>query len=362
MPPFASLRTTRLNFARVPAPGTRTSDYDFDLPADRIAQRPAERRDASRLLIVNRATGALEHGTFADIESLIPSGDILVANRSRVFRARLLGTRDSGAPAEVMLLRQRDADVYEAMVSPGSKLKPGRVVTFADDFKAEILETTGRGTRLVRLIADCDLEQAIERHGHIPLPPYIDRADESADAERYQTVFAREPGSVAAPTAGLHFTPELLDRLSRKGVDRAEVVLHVGAGTFKPVDVEDPTEHTMHEEVFRVSGLDAATINRTRAAGGKVWAVGTTTVRTLESIASETGDIRPGEGETSIFIRPPYRFRVVDHLITNFHLPKSTLLMLVAAFAGYDLTMHAYREAIARGYRFYSYGDAMVIV
>jgi S-adenosylmethionine:tRNA ribosyltransferase-isomerase len=342
-------------------PGTRTSDYDFDLPADRIAQRPMDRRDASRLLIVDRATGTLDHGTFADLQRLIPKGDVLVANRSRVFRARLLGKRDSGAPAEIMLLRNRREDVYEAMVSPGSKLKPGRLVTFSNDFSAEILETTGRGTRLVRLIAP-DVHRAIETHGHIPLPPYIERSDELADAERYQTVFAKESGSVAAPTAGLHFTPELLDRLVAKGVKRAEIVLHVGAGTFKPVDTDDPAEHVMHEEVFRVAADDAATINDARRAGGKLWATGTTTVRTLESIARDDGVIRAGEGETSIFIRPPYRFKAVDHLITNFHLPKSTLMMLVAAFAGYDLTMHAYREAIANGYRFYSYGDAMVII
>ena len=311
---------------------------------------------------MDRTSGRLGHGIFTDLERLIPGGDILVANRSRVFRARLLGTRDSGAPAEVMLLRKRGDDVYEAMVSPGSKLKPRRIVTFADDFRAEILETTGRGTRLVRLTANGDVERAIDRYGHIPLPPYIERSDEPADADRYQTVFAREPGSVAAPTAGMHFTPELLDRLEAKGVKRAEVVLHVGAGTFKPVDTDDPAEHVMHEEVFAVSARDAAAINTTRDAGGKLWAVGTTTVRTLESIADARGLVSAGEGETSIFIRPPYRFRAVDHLITNFHLPRSTLMMLVAAFAGYDLTMHAYREAVASGYRFYSYGDAMVIV
>ena len=311
---------------------------------------------------MDRESGRLDHGVFSDLETLIPAGDILVANRSRVFRARLLGTRDSGAPAEVMLLRRRDAGVYEAMVSPGSKLKPGRIVTFAEDFRAEILETTGRGTRLVRLSAAGDPEQAIERYGHVPLPPYIERSDETADAERYQTVFAREPGSVAAPTAGLHFTPELLARLEGKGIRRAEVVLHVGAGTFKPVDVDDPAEHVMHEETYEVPPAEAAAINAVKASGGRRWAVGTTTVRTLESVASETGDIVPGAGETSIFIRPPYRFRAVDRLITNFHLPKSTLLMLVAAFAGYDLTMRAYKEAIARGYRFYSYGDAMVII
>lgn len=342
-------------------PGRRTSDYDFDLPVERIAQRPAAKRDASKLLIVDRLAGKLEHGVFSDLESMIPPGDVLVANRSRVFRARLLGKRDSGAPAEVMLLRRREEAVYEAMVSPGAKLKPGRVVSFADGFFATILETTGRGTRLVQLTAD-DVEAAIERHGHIPLPPYMERPVEDADVERYQTVYARESGSVAAPTAGLHFTPDLLNRITAKGVRRAEVVLHVGAGTFKPVGVEDPADHVMHEEAFHLDESDAQAINETRSAGGKLWAVGTTTVRTLESIADGSGRVQPGGGETSIFIRPGYRFKTVDHLITNFHLPKSTLMMLVAAFAGYDLTMHAYREAIARDYRFYSYGDAMVII
>jgi S-adenosylmethionine:tRNA ribosyltransferase-isomerase len=214
----------------------------------------------------------------------------------------------------------------------------------------------------VKLTAPGDIDHAIEQHGHIPLPPYIDRSDEAVDAERYQTVFAREPGSVAAPTAGLHFTPALLDRLAVKGVRRAEVVLHVGAGTFKPVEVEDPAEHLMHEEVFEVGAREAEEMNAARRAGGKLWAVGTTTVRTLESIAAPNAEIAAGAGETSIFIRPPYRFKTVDRLVTNFHLPRSTLMMLVAAFAGYDLTMHAYREAVTRGYRFYSYGDAMVII
>jgi S-adenosylmethionine:tRNA ribosyltransferase-isomerase len=346
----------------VHTPGTRTSDYDFELPADRIAQHPLDRRDASRLLIVDRGADTISHGSFTDIETLVPPGDVIVANRSRVVRARLLGRRDSGAPAEVMLLRARGPGVYEAMVSPGAKLRPGRRVTIGDDLSVEIMETTGRGTRLVRLVTPLDADDAIDRYGHIPLPPYIGRADAAEDAERYQTVFAREPGSVAAPTAGLHFTPELLDRLARRGVRRAEVVLHVGAGTFKPVETEDPAGHVMHEESFSLGAAAAAVINAARESGGSVWAVGTTSVRTLETVADAGGRVRAVNGETSIFIRPPYRFRVVDHLITNFHLPRSTLLMLVAAFAGYDLTMRAYREAIGGGYRFYSYGDAMVII
>jgi S-adenosylmethionine:tRNA ribosyltransferase-isomerase len=342
--------------------GTRTSDYDFDLPADRIAQRPAERRDASRLMVVDRSSGTIEHRVFADIATLIEPRDVLVVNRTRVMRARLLGTRASGAPAEILLLKALGGGRYEAMVSPGGKLKPGRRVAIAPGFDVEILEVTERRTRIVRLESALPLDDAIERHGHVPLPPYIDRADAAEDLERYQTVFAREPGSAAAPTAGLHFTPELLARLESRGVARAEVLLHVGAGTFKPVEVEDPAQHVMHEEWYSISPAAAGTINERRAAGGAVWAVGTTSVRTLESAADQSDVVQPGDGDTRIFIRPPYRFRAVDRIITNFHLPRSTLIMLVAAFAGYDLTMRAYEEAVASGYRFYSYGDAMAII
>ena len=342
--------------------GDRTSDYDFELPADRIAQRPLDRRDASRLMIVNRATGEIRHGTFRDIAELIEPGDVLVVNRTRVLRARLLGTRASGAPAEILLLKPLGDARYEAMVSPGGKLKPGRRVDIAPGFSAEILETTDRRTRIVRLNSELPLDDAIERYGHVPLPPYIERPDAAADADRYQTVFARESGSVAAPTAGLHFTQDLLRTLEARGVARAEILLHVGAGTFKPVEVDDPSQHVMHEEWYSVSGDAARTINERRAAGGRVWAVGTTSVRTLESASNDDGTVRAGEGETRIFIRPPYQFRAVNRIVTNFHLPRSTLMMLVAAFAGYELTMRAYRVAIDEGYRFYSYGDAMVIL
>jgi len=342
--------------------GDRTSDYDFELPADRIAQRPLDRRDASRLMIVNRATGEIRHGTFRDVAELIEPGDVLVVNRTRVLRARLLGTRASGAPAEILLLKPLGDARYEAMVSPGGKLKPGRRVDIAPGFSAEILETTDRRTRIVRLNSELPLDDAIERYGHVPLPPYIERPDAAADADRYQTVFARESGSVAAPTAGLHFTQDLLRTLEARGVARAEILLHVGAGTFKPVEVDDPSQHVMHEEWYSVSGDAARTINERRAAGGRVWAVGTTSVRTLESASNDDGTVRAGEGETRIFIRPPYQFRAVNRIVTNFHLPRSTLMMLVAAFAGYELTMRAYRVAIEEGYRFYSYGDAMVIL
>ena len=275
---------------------------------------------------------------------------------------RLLGKRDSGAPAEVLLLKSLGADNYEAMVHPGGKLKAGRKVHVSPDFDVEILETTERGTRIVHLHASMPIEEAIEKYGHVPLPPYIHRADEVQDAERYQTVYARESGSVAAPTAGLHFTSGILDRLAMKGVARADIVLHVGAGTFKPVEVEDPSKHVMHEESYWIPGAAASALNAVRARHAGIWAVGTTTVRTLESAVASDGRFVESSGDTRIFIRPPYQFKAVDHLITNFHLPRSTLLMLVAALAGYDLIMHAYREAIREGYRFYSYGDAMVIV
>lgn len=313
-------------------------------------------------MVVVRETGEIEHRKFRDLVELIPSGDAIALNTTRVYRARLLGTRDSGAPAEVLLLKALGDDSYEAMVHPGGKLRAGRKVHVSPDLEIEILETTERRTRIVRLRSTLPMEQAIERYGHVPLPPYITRVDEAADAERYQTVYARESGSVAAPTAGLHFTPELLDSLAAKGVARADVVLHVGAGTFKPVEVENPADHVMHEESYWVSGDAASTLNATRARGAAIWAVGTTSVRTLESVVRHDRRFVESSGDTRIFIRPPYTFRAVDHLITNFHLPRSTLLMLVAAFAGYDLIMRAYGEAITSGYRFYSYGDAMAIV
>jgi S-adenosylmethionine:tRNA ribosyltransferase-isomerase len=342
--------------------GSRTSHYDFDLPADRVAQFPAERRGESRLLVVNRSTGEIEHKNFAAVADLMHGGDALVLNTTRVFRARLLGVRDNGTAAEVLLLRSLGGLEWEAMVHPGGKLKPGRVVKFADDFNAEIVATTERRTRVVRLNTPLEIDDAIEKYGHIPLPPYITRTDQPADIERYQTVYAKERGSVAAPTAGLHFTPELLDRLVTKGVSRADVILHIGAGTFKPVETEHPADHVMHEESYILPARTAVILNDTRSKGGKIWAVGTTSVRTLESAVGEDGVFREQSSDTRIFIRPPYEFRGVDCLITNFHLPRSTLIMLVAAFAGFELTMHAYQEAIADGYRFYSYGDAMAVI
>ncbi len=342
--------------------GTRTSHYDFDLPVDRIAQHPPARRGDSRLMVVDRATGEISHKQFSDLEQLIPPGDTIVLNTTRVFRARLLGIRENGTPAEVLLLRPLGDSTWEAMVHPGGKLKPGRTVHIADDFEAEIVSTTERRTRVVRFNTSLPIEQAIEKYGHVPLPPYITRPDEKSDAERYQTVYASESGSVAAPTAGLHFTPEMLETLVSKGVRRADLILHVGAGTFKPVETEHPADHVMHEESYTLPAPTAEILNETRQKGGKIWAVGTTSVRTLESAIGEDGIFREKMGETRIFIRPPYEFRAIDRLITNFHLPRSTLVMLVAAFAGYDLTMRAYQEAVGERYRLYSYGDAMVVL
>src|SRR3954463_9435787 len=342
--------------------GTRTSHYDFDLPVDLIAQQPTERRGDSRLMVVNRATGEITHGMFTDIVDLIPAGDALVLNTTKVFRARLLGVRDNGSNAEILLLRPLGESMWAAMVHPGGKLKPGRIVRIADDFEAEILSTTERRTRVVQLNSRTPIEAAVEKYGHIPLPPYITRADQTADAERYQTVYANESGSVAAPTAGLHFTPEMLNRLAGKGGPCADVLLFVGDGTFKPVDVENPADHVMHEESYTLPARTAEILNETRSRGDKVWAVGTTSVRTLEAAIERDGIFREKSADTKIFIRPPYEFRAVDRLITNFHLPRSTLIMLVAAFAGYELTMRAYENAVAERYRLYSYGDAMVVL
>jgi S-adenosylmethionine:tRNA ribosyltransferase-isomerase len=315
-------------------------------------------------MVVDRGAGTISHRRFAELLELVPADDLLVLNTTRVFRARLLGARDSGAAAEVFLLKPLGGDRWEAMVHPGAKLKPGRVVHIAPGFDATILESTGRGTRVVQLIAGGfpNVAEAIERHGHVPLPPYIDRTDGAADAERYQTVYAGETGSVAAPTAGLHFTPELLGALAAKGARRADVLLHVGAGTFKPVETDDIAGHSMHEEWYRVTEATAAAVNEARARHAHVWAVGTTTVRTLESVVDRDGLVHAGDGETRIFIHPPHAIRSVDRLVTNFHLPRSTLLMLVAAFAGLPLIREAYAVAVAERYRFYSYGDAMLIL
>ena len=358
-------------------PGSRASDYEFELPAGRIAHYPARRRDDSRLLVVRRDRERFEHLVFHDLVRLMSVGDVMVVNESRVMPARLLGRKPTGAPAEVLLLRPwkeggvdtpedlpspDDAILWEALVRPGGKLKPGRVVVVSDELRVEIVDSTADGARVVRLDTHHSTAKALERFGRVPLPPYIDRPDEPLNRERYQTVYARSPGSVAAPTAGLHFTRGLLHTLSDAGVVCVPVQLHVGVGTFRPVEAEDPSAHQMHGELYSVGAQAAEAVNAARAAGRRVWAVGTTVVRALESAASADGIVHASAGVTRLFVRPPYRFRSVDAILTNFHLPRSTLLMLVAAFAGYDRTLAAYHEAIRGGYRFYSYGDAMAVL
>ncbi len=336
----------------------RASDFEYDLPADRIAQEPLPDRAASRLLVLERATGTITHRQFKDIADLIPVGDVLVLNTSRVIPARLHGKRESGNTTEILLVRSLTDGTWLAMGHPGGKLKPGRRVTFGDDSAVEIVEVLGGGLRRVRFVGALDAGATVAKYGEVPLPPYIRRPPTAADRERYQTVYATNDGSVAAPTAGLHFTTALLERLRAKGVAVASLDLHVGPGTFKPVEVDDLAAHVMHPEAYEIPEATAALVN----AHASVCAVGTTVVRALESAAALAGRVRAGAGETSLFIRPPYQFKVVDRLLTNFHLPRSTLLMLVCAFGGYEAVMAAYREAVREGYRFYSYGDAMAII
>ncbi len=346
--------------------GPALADYDYDLPPGRIARYPAAERDDSRLLVVSRTGGGIRHDRFRDLPRWVAPGDLLVLNESRVLPARLLGVKPTGAPSEILLLRpaaeEKDPRLWEALVRPGGKLKPGREVVVSPELTVQIVDSAPGGGRIVRLVTALEPREAMERFGHVPLPPYLDREDEPLDRERYQTVYARVPGSVAAPTAGLHFTTELLKSLEAKGVRVSRLHLHVGVGTFRPVETERPEEHTMHVEAFAIPEETAAAVRGVREAGGRVWAVGSTVVRALESAATQGKEVRAGRGETDLFIRPGFGFRVVDALITNFHLPRSTLLMLVAAFTGYQRTMEAYREAIAAGYRFYSYGDAMAVL
>ena len=341
----------------------KPSDFEYDLPADRIAQEPLPDRASSRLLVLDRATGAITHHQFPHFADLIPAGDVLVLNTSRVIPARLHGKRESGNVAELLLVRALADGTWLAMGHPGGKLKPGRQVRFGDgDSVVEVVEVLGGGMRKVRFVGALDANATIAKYGEVPLPPYIRRPPTPADRERYQTVYAAHDGSVAAPTAGLHFSADLLDQVRAKGVAVASLDLHVGPGTFKPVEVDDLAAHPMHPEAYDVPETSAEIINATKSVGRGVWGVGTTVVRALESAANERGQVRAGPGETSLFIHPPYEFRVVDRLLTNFHLPRSTLLMLVCAFGGYEAVMGAYREAVRAGYRFYSYGDAMVVI
>jgi S-adenosylmethionine:tRNA ribosyltransferase-isomerase len=336
------------------------ADFDYDLPPDLIAQRPSERRGESRLLVVRRG-GRNADLSFTDLPSLIPPGDLLVLNTTRVRHARLLGTRPSGAPAEVLLIRPNPDGTWVALGQPGSALRPGKRIRLDADVAIETLSVLPDGHRVVRFVG-ATAEEAIGRHGRLPLPPYIARHPDEHDEDRYQTVYADREGSVAAPTAGLHFTPALLDTLRRQEVRIGTLDLEVGPGTFRPVETEDPAAHSMHPERYEIPEALAEAVDDTRAAGGHVWAAGTTVVRALEAAADPRGRLHVGASETTLFILPGHRFRVVDRLITNFHLPRSTLLMLVAAFAGLDTVTAAYRHAVEQRYRFYSYGDAMVVI
>ena len=340
----------------------KTTDFNFDLPEELIAQSPLSRRDASRLLCMQRQSGALLHKHFYELPELLQPGDLLVLNDSRVLPARLIGKKEpTGAAIELLLLSRKQTDVWEVLARPGRKALPGVRFCFGDGLlRAEVLEVLEGGNRLVRFFWQGEFYSVLDKVGQVPLPHYI--SGELAENERYQTVYSRELGSAAAPTAGLHFTPELLEKLYQKGVDTTFVTLHVGLGTFRPVQAEDIADHHMHTEYYQLPAETAEKINKTKCRGGRVIAVGTTSCRTLESVAQKRGGIMADEGETNIFLYPGCKFAVLDGLITNFHLPQSTLIMLVSAFAGYENTQQAYRTAVEEKYRFYSFGDAMFIV
>ena len=337
----------------------KLSDFMYDLPEERIAQTPVEPRDHSRLMVLHRDTGAIEHRHFYDVIDYLNPGDVLVVNDTRVIPARLYGERPTGGACEVLLLRQLGPKRWETLVRPGKKLKPGAEVIFGDGrLKCRVLESTDVGGRIVEFECEGSFEAALDALGEMPLPPYIH--EKLVDRDRYQTVYAKRDGSAAAPTAGLHFTPALLDRIREKGVEIVPVLLHVGLGTFRPVKAENIEEHEMHTEYFEVSQQAADRVNAARARGNRVIAVGTTSVRTLESAARD-GRLAAMRGDTSIFIRPGYRFQLVDALITNFHLPGSTLIMLVSALYDRERILDAYRTAVDMEYRFFSFGDAMLI-
>ena len=341
--------------------GLKTSDYFYELPPELIAQDPLEDRSSSRLMVLDQKTGAVSHHVFREIPSFLRPGDCLVLNNTRVIPARLMGVREeTGGAVEVLLLKRRMGDVWECLVKPGKKARPGTRLAFGDGLlHAQVEDVVEDGNRLIRFFYDGIWEEVLDRLGEMPLPPYI--THKLQDKNRYQTVYARFDGSAAAPTAGLHFTPELLDQIQDMGVELAYVTLHVGLGTFRPVKVENVKEHHMHSEYYQVSAEAAEKINRTKKNGGRVICVGTTSCRTVESAADENGQVEAGCGDTDIFIYPGYRFKVLDALITNFHLPESTLVMLVSALAGREHVLAAYEEAVKERYRFFSFGDAMLI-
>lgn len=339
----------------------KKSDFFFELPEELIAQDPLEDRSASRLLLLDRNTGEVSHHVFREIVDYLHPGDCLVLNDTKVIPARLLGEREgTGSHVEVLLLKRKEADVWETLVKPGKKCRPGHRLVFGDGLlRAEILETVEEGNRLIRFEYGGIFEEVLDKLGEMPLPPYI--THKLKDKSRYQTVYAKYEGSAAAPTAGLHFTKELLGQISDRGVGIAYVTLHVGLGTFRPVKEENLLNHHMHSEYYQVTKEAARMINRTKEKGGRVICVGTTSCRTIESASDENGVVRPGCGNTEIFIYPGYQFKVLDGLITNFHLPQSTLVMLVSALAGRENVLAAYEEAIKERYRFFSFGDAMFL-
>ncbi len=339
----------------------KTSDFYYDLPQELIAQDPITDRAGSRLLVLNRQTGTYEHHVFRDIKQYLQPGDCLVLNNTKVIPARLLGIKeDTGANVEVLLLKRRENDIWETLVKPGKKMRPGAKLSFGDGLlKAEVLEVVEEGNRLVQFHYDGIFEEVLDTLGEMPLPPYI--THKLQDKNRYQTVYAKYEGSAAAPTAGLHFTQELMHEIEEMGVKLAYVTLHVGLGTFRPVKVDDVTKHHMHTEFYVVPQETANIVNQTKKDGHRVIAVGTTSCRTLESATDEQGILEAKSGDTDIFIYPGYRFKMIDALITNFHLPESTLLMLVSALAGKENIMNAYAEAVRERYRFFSFGDAMLI-
>lgn len=337
------------------------SDFYYDLPEELIAQTPIEKRDESRLMVLNRANQTIEHKTFKDIIDYLEPGDCLVRNNTKVIPARLYGKKATGAKIEFLLLNRIEGDIWECIVRPGHKLKPGTEVEFGDRIlKAKVLDVMEGGTRKVEFKYEGIFNEILDKIGLMPLPPYIHES--LKDNDRYQTVYAKYEGSAAAPTAGLHFTPELFEKIKAKGIDVANVTLHVGIGTFRPVKVENVEEHHMHSEHFYIKQEDADKINNAKKNGKRVIAVGTTSCRVLETIADENGMVKPTEGDTQIFIYPGYKYKCLDGLVTNFHLPESTLIMLVSALAGRDYIMKAYNEAVKERYRFFSFGDAMLIL
>ena len=340
----------------------KTSDFYYDLPKELIAQDPLEDRSSSRLLVLHRKSGRVEHRVFTDIVEYLKPGDCLVRNNTKVIPARLYGTRvDTGATIELLLLKRMENDVWETLVKPGKKARQGAVISFGDGIlTGEIIDVKEDGNRLIQFRYEGIFEEILDQLGQMPLPPYITHT--LKDKNRYQTVYAKYEGSAAAPTAGLHFTEELFQKLEEKGVLVAHVTLHVGLGTFRPVKVDDVSKHHMHTEFYQVTKEEADKINKAKQAGGRIVCVGTTSCRTIESAADENGVLKPGQGDTDIFIYPGYSFKMMDVLITNFHLPESTLLMLVSALAGKEQVMRVYEEAVQERYRFFSFGDAMIIL